>query len=77
MGLCGPNPNHRLAGLWLEVLNYADLGQQNQVNDLLPVVVEEDWDINSELQAQTVTREAAAELITIRKDYNLPLVCPA
>ena len=71
------NPNHRLAGLWLEVLNYADLGQQNQVNDLLPVVVEEDWDINSEEQAQAVTREAAAELITIRKDYKLPLVCPA
>ncbi len=71
------NPNHRLAGLWLEVLNYTDLGQQNQVNDLLPVVVEEDWDINSQEQAQTVTREAASELITIRKDYKLPLVCPA
>jgi len=71
------NPNHRLAGLWLEVLNYADLGQQNQVKDLLPVVVEEDWDINSEEQAQAVTREAAAELITIRRDYKLPLVCPA
>ena len=71
------NPNHRLAGLWLEVLNYADLRQQEQVSGLLPVIVEEDWDINSEAQAQTATREAAAELITIRKDYKLPLVCPA
>ena len=69
------NPNHRLAGLWLEVLNYADMQQQDQVNSLLPVIVKEDWDINSEAEAATATREAAAELITIRKDYELPLVC--
>ena len=70
------DPNHRLAGLWLEVLNYADLRQQEQVTGLLPVIVEEDRDIDSEAQAQAATREAAAELITIRKDYKLPLVCP-
>jgi len=69
------NPNHRLAGLWLEVLNYADMQQQDQVNNLLPVIVKEDWDINSEAEATTATREAAAELITIRKNYELPLVC--
>lgn len=71
------NPNHRLAGLWLEVLNYADLHQQEQVTSLLPAIVKEDWDIDSVAQAQATTREAAAELITIRKDYKLPLVCPA
>ena len=71
------NPNHRLAGLWLEVLNYADLQQQEQVTSLLPAIVKEDRDIDSEAQAQVTTREAAAELITIRKDYKLPLVCPA
>jgi hypothetical protein len=70
------NPNHRLAGLWLEVLNYADLRQQDQVNSLLPVIVNEDWDINSTAEAEMAIREAAAELITIRKDYELPLVCP-
>jgi len=69
------NPNYRLAGLWLEVLNYADMQQQDQVNSLLPVIVKEDWDINSEAEAATATREAAAELITIRKDYELPLIC--
>ena len=69
------NPNHRLAGLWLEVLNYADMQQQDQVNNLLPVIVKEDWNISSEAEAATATREAAAELITIRKDYELPLVC--
>jgi len=71
------NPNHRLAGLWLEVLNYADLQQQEQVTSLLPAIVKEDRDIDSEAQAQVTTREAAAELITIRKDYKLPLVCHA
>jgi hypothetical protein len=69
------NPNHRLAGLWLEVLNYADMQQQEKVNSLLPVIVKEDWDISSEAEAATAAREAAAELITIRKDYQLPLVC--
>ena len=70
------NPNYRLAGLWLEVLNYADLRKQEKVSELLPVIVAEDWDIKTEAEAEKATREAAAELITIRKEYNLPLVCP-
>lgn len=69
------NPNHRLAGLWLEILNYADLQQQEQVSSLLPVIVAEDWDIETIAQAYRVTRESIAELITIRKEYELPLVC--
>jgi len=71
------NPNYRLAGIWLEVLNYADLRQQDRVNKLLPVIVAEDWDITSETQAAETTRQAAAELITIRKEFGLTLVCPA
>jgi hypothetical protein len=70
------NPNYRLTGLWLEILNYADLRQQERVSGLLPVAVEEDWNINSVAEAESATREAAAELITIRKDYKLQLVCP-
>lgn len=69
------NPNHRLAGLWLEVLSYADLQQDEQLEKLLPRIVKEDWDVQSLAQAEQVTREAAAELITIRKEYGLPLVC--
>lgn len=71
------NPNHRLAGLWLEVLNYADSQQQTQVSRLVPAIVEQDWDIQNEAQAEQVIRESAAELITIRKEYGLPLVCKA
>ena len=69
------NPNHRLAGLWLEALNYADQQQNEQLGRLLPVIVEKDWDIQSLAQAEQVTRETAAELIAIRKEYGLPLVC--
>jgi hypothetical protein len=69
------NRNYRLAGLWLEVLNYADLQHQEQVNKLLPLVVTEDPDISSETEAKKVTREAAAELITIRREFDLPLIC--
>ena len=71
------NPNHRLAGLWLEALNYSDMRQQDQVDQLLPVIVAEDWDITTVAQADTATRGASAELVTIRKDYNLPSICPA
>ncbi len=71
------NPNHRLAGLWLEVLAYADSRQEERGKSLLPVIVEEDWDIHTEAQAEQATREAVGELTVIRKEYNLPLVCPA
>ena len=71
------NPNYRVAGLWLEVLNYADLKQQDRVKNLLPVIVSEDWEIKSEAQAEEATREAVAELMIIRKEYGLPLVCPS
>ena len=42
------NPNYALAGLWLEVLSYADNGNETRVRSLLPVVVAKDWNINSE-----------------------------
>ena len=69
------NPNYRLAGLWLEALNYADQRQDEQLSRLLPTIVEQDWDIQSLAQAEKVTRESAAELIAIRQEYGLPLVC--
>jgi len=71
------NPNYRLAGLWLEVLTYADLQKKRRLRKMLPVIVTEDWDIETEAQADQAIREATAELSIIRKDYNLPLVCSA
>lgn len=71
------NPNHRLAGLWLEVLSYADFRQQDRVRSLVPVIVKKDWDISSNAQAEQAVRDAMAELTEIRREYSLPLVCYA
>lgn len=71
------NPNYRLAGLWLEVLSYADARQEEHARSLLPVIVKEDWDIKTEAQAEQAMREAVGELTIIRREFNLPLVCVA
>ncbi len=71
------NPNFRLAGLWLEVLSYADSKQEDRARSLLPVIVAEDWDIKTEADAEQAMRQAVAELTDIRKEYKLPLVCAA
>ena len=69
------NPNYRLAGLWLELLNYADLGKKKHAQEMLPVIVKEDWDINTEAEANEATREGVVELANIRRDFNLPVSC--
>lgn len=69
------NPNYRLAGLWLEVLSFADSRQEERARNLFPIIVAEDWDIKNEAQAEQVMRQAIGELTDIRREYNLPLVC--
>ena len=69
------NPNYRLAGLWLEVLAYADSRQEEHARSLLPVIVKEDWDIKTQAQAEQAMREAVGELTDIRREFKLPLVC--
>ena len=69
------NPNFRLAGLWLEVLNYADSRQEDRARSLLPVIVAEDWDIKTEAEAEQAMRQEVAELTDIRREFKLPLVC--
>ena len=69
------NPNHALAGLWLEVLSYADKGDEPKMRNLFPAVVEKDWDIKTESQAEEVTHKALNELMNIRQEYNMPRAC--
>jgi hypothetical protein len=71
------NPNYALAGLWLEVLSYADQREEAKARALFPTVVEKDWDIQSEAQAEEAMREALSKLMTIREEYQLPRVCGA
>jgi hypothetical protein len=69
------NPNFALAGLWLEVLSYADQGEEAKSQNLFPTIVEKDWDIESESQAEETMRKALNELMDIRREYKLPRVC--
>jgi hypothetical protein len=69
------NPNFALAGLWLQVLGYVDRGDEAQARSLFPVVVEKDWDVKTEDQAEAKMRRALNKLMDIRQQYDLPVVC--
>jgi hypothetical protein len=69
------NPNFSLAGLWLEVLSYADQGNEAEARKLFPDVVKKDWDIKSEAQAETTMQDTLNKLMDIREQYNMPRVC--
>jgi hypothetical protein len=42
---------------------------------LFPEVVQKDWDIKSESQAETTLQDTLNKLMDIREQYNLPRVC--
>ncbi len=69
------NPNPALAGLWLEVLSYADQRDEAKARSLFPTLVEKDWDIKTEAQAEETMRDALNKLMDIRQEYKLPRVC--
>jgi hypothetical protein len=69
------NPNYALAGLWLEVLNYGDKGDEAKARSLFPTLVEKDWDIKSEANAEDIMHKALNELMNIRQEYKMPRVC--
>ncbi len=69
------NPNYALAGLWLEILNYADKGQESKARELFPVLVEQDWNIDSTTQAESRMREGTTALGNIREEYGRARVC--
>lgn len=69
------NPNFALAGLWLEVLTYADQKEETKARSLFPTLVEKDWNIKSEAQAEEKMRKALNSLMDIREKNKLPRVC--
>ena len=69
------NPNYALAGLWLEILSYADQGQEAQARALFPVLVKQDWNIDTTTQAETRMREGTTALGNIREEYGRARVC--
>jgi hypothetical protein len=69
------NPNYSLAGLWLEVLTYADKRDEVKARSMFPEVVEKDWNVKTEGEAEEKMRSALNSLMDIRDQYNLPRVC--
>lgn len=69
------NPNFVVAGSWLEVLAYADLRREDEARVRFPDIVERDWNIDNEAQAEEKMREALGELMRVREEFGLPRVC--
>ena len=59
----------------MEVLSYADKGNSDRTKELIPGVVEKDWDISSETEARTSLLKLQDQLMAIREEYKLPKKC--
>jgi len=69
------NPNYALAGLWLEILNYADMGEESKARALFPTLLEKDWNVETDMQAETKMREGTTALGNVREEYGRARVC--
>ena len=69
------NADFALAGLWLQVITYADSRQEDQARSLLPGLVEKDSKLSSESQAETEMQAALQKLKDIRQENKLPREC--
>ena len=69
------NPNFSVSGYWLEVLSYADKGDNSKTKELITGVVEKDWETNSETEARASLLQLQDKLMNIREEYKLPKKC--
>ena len=69
------NPNFAVSGYWLEVLSYADQGNNSKIKELMPAVVKKDWDTSSETEARVSLLQLQDKLMAIREEYKLPKKC--
>jgi hypothetical protein len=69
------NKDHALAGLWLQVIAYADNQEEEKARAIFPDLVTQDEKIASHAQAETKMREALQKLMDIRETHGLPRIC--
>ncbi len=69
------NKEHALAGLWLEVLAYADQQQEDKARALFPALIEKDPKVGSLAQAEENMRKALQGIMKIRAEHKLPQTC--
>ena len=69
------NKDYALAGMWLEVLAYADMRQEDQARALFPALIEKDAELSSADKVEELMRKALQRLMEIRGEHGLPKVC--
>jgi len=69
------NPNFSVSGYWLEVLTYADQDNTVKTTELIPIVVEKDWETTDESAARAQLLQLQDKLMAIREEYKLPRQC--
>lgn len=69
------NRDYSLAGLWVEILTYADRKEEDKARVKYPVLIEKDDKIGSENQAEEKMQKALNRLGEIRNEFNLPRTC--
>ncbi len=69
------NADYALAGLWVQLLAYADSNDMDSAHKLYPDLIDKDKNISSDSQAEAETQNALKELKEIRKKYKLPQTC--
>jgi len=69
------NPDFALAGLWLQVLTFADSHQEDQARAMFPELLGKDSKLSSESQVEAKMQAAMQKLKDIRQEYKLPQVC--
>lgn len=69
------NSDYALAGLWLEVLTFADSRREDKARELFPTLIEKDARLSSAEQAEENMRQTLQKLMDIRAEHDLPRVC--
>jgi hypothetical protein len=69
------NHDYALAGLWIQVLAYADSRQEAKARAVFPELVAKDDKLTSEIQAETEMRETLKKLMDIRQENGRPAFC--
>jgi hypothetical protein len=69
------NKDYALAGLWLQVIAFADNREEEKARAIFPELVVQDAKLTSLAQAETKMRESLQKLMDIREKHGRPRVC--
>lgn len=70
------NKKYALAGLWVQVIAFADSREEEKARALFPQLIVQDDKIADNSQAESKMRGALQKLMDIRQRHGLARVCP-